>query len=454
MFQTYSTNHYGDENSYNGFYVECPVFGGNVAFNMAEPFEKMMVEVFNEPEIVRMLNKPQLAFIQHKLIGTHHTRLVHVIGTLGLMRTAIYRSKINSGMTWSRAAKFTKKEQATIAASGLHDIGQTFPGHPFDFAMEELFPDTFQGHEKAGLEIIRNSRIKDILNSYSTGFADMVLAVMAEDDLKNNVWQQLLAGNLNMDTFNYLALDQKHMPTRDEASFLVRSVVENIKIKGNKLILPAGQANAFQMLLEMRGKMYSEVYWNGFPQAAGIGFFHILMKQISDKLNHPKYACTLKSINNPYINFIASKGRLLGDYTELTDGNFTMLISQLAKSQIPELSKTAAAYENIAANFKAINIYSGDAKYAPSDKDLLQVKEIVEQSGGVYKNLQCQIYKTKKPEVYIDDRNRKLQKFSEYCPGIADKSARNISALFMYKRNLDQIMDRLERIIPLPTQER
>ena len=412
---------------------------GVVDFDKNDPFELKLIEILRQPEYMRMARIPQLGFVEHSIPTANHSRLMHQIDATDLMRELIVWSNRNYGKTRAKAWDFNLKEQAAIAAPFMHDIGHAFPGHPFERAIKDMvkkgmFKSEYKNHEKWGIEIIQRSNIYNILNSYSAGFADKVLDVLSEDNMENSIWQQIESGNLNIDTFAYLQRDQQQTkPAGEYNKYRAHRIIENVKFGttpsgGHCVILkPEFQTHFhFMKMLEIRGEMYSDVYFNGVPASAeaflGKFFEEIYKATDSGKLES----------DNPFVKFIESEGTDYGAYLYLTADAFYNLVDELSKLNIPGLSDIARNYKNIRANFSAVEIYKGDADHAPSDAEIQAKKEDVESRGGVFRDVPVPLYDMKKPEVYcIPHTGGAPQKFSECYPEFVNRKFRIISGFFM-----------------------
>jgi HD superfamily phosphohydrolase len=405
--------------------------GGVIDFDLHDPFENMLRKVIAAPEYQRMYDIPQLGFVGHEIPSAHHSRLEHCIGAFDLMRSLIYFSNRNYKKPRVEALRFNEAEQAAQAAALLHDLGHAFPGHPFERCVKKLFPDSYQNHEKWSIEIIRRSDILSILDSYRPGFAGKVLEVMKEDNLANNIWQQIHCGNLNVDTLDYLMRDQLHTTGGDR--LLARRIIENVKFCQNsdgsrRLDLLANADLDFTKMLCIRGHMYSEVYFNGFPAAAE-AFLGMLFQKTNDALKGPARAA-IKGINSPYIDFIDSKGTDYKSYLGLTNQKFYRTTRCLAQLDLGEVSEIAKNYDwlNVYKSFDATDFYKGNADGAPTESKIKEAREKTEHDGGIFSDKIISLYDTGKPEVYCLNGTRK---FSDLCPDVANKKIRIISKFHM-----------------------
>ncbi|MDL2295858.1 HD domain-containing protein [Lachnospiraceae bacterium OttesenSCG-928-E19] len=430
--QRFTTNSYYDDEDM--IFVPSSL-GGVIDFDRYDKFENILREIIRMPEYWRMSDIAQLGFVEHDIPSAHHTRFVHCIGAFDLMRNLTYFSNRNWKKSRAKSLDFNIKERVAQAGALLHDLGHAFPGHPFERAIKELFPQTYKNHEVWSTEIIQRSGIYNKLNSYDAGFGDKVLNIMAEDDLRHSIWQQVHCGNLNVDTLDYLHRDQSRTKQYFDKT-LPRRIIENVKFGKTSdgdhcVILCPGSEIDFHKMLNVRGEMYSDVYFNG-ASAAAEAFLPELLRRISKCLNTQKYRFKLKNLNNPYVNFIDSGGASYENYLNLTGDYFNSMVHRIAHLQIPGLSEFAAAYTNISGNFSTSEIYHGYADGAPDKNVIENARDEIEGRGGVFKDISIPLYDTNKPEVYCDRGEfASPKKFSHVFPDIVNARQRIVNGYHM-----------------------
>ena len=411
--------------------------GGLIKFNMNDKFDIMLRKIIDTPEFNRTMNIPQLGFVEWTFCSANHTRYVHNASTMYLMREMIRRAKINDGISTRDARKFTLDELAGITAGLLHDIGHTFPGHPLEGTMRAVFGKSIKDHEAWGMEIIQRSKISNILNSYSPGFANKVLDIMSGNNLENNRLQQILHGNCNADTIDYLLRDQ--FRTNYECGFdrvNARRIINHIKFgktsAGNDcVILGRGSEQDFIKMLTARAEMYSGVYF-GREHIGAEAFLPTIFEGIIKALDSPKLKPMLQTtdfhrLQNPFIKFIESKGTDYDAYLRLNHCSFYMMMEGLGKLGIKGLSDLAQRYENVGLNFSSHIIYMGDPAGAPDESEIHKAKK----QRGVIKTINIRYYDTRKSEVYcVPDGYAQPIEFSKAYPDIAGKQVKIISESF------------------------
>jgi hypothetical protein len=408
--------------------------GGVIDFDNSK-FEVMLRKIINMPEYWRMKHIGQLGFVQYVIPYAFHSRLEHCIGAFDLMRDLIYRSNRNYGKTNVESWNFNDKEWAAQAAAFLHDIGHAYPGHPFERAIKKMFPDSYKNHEKWSLEIIQRSKILKTLNSYSAGFGNRVLDIMAEDNLDNSIWQQVHCGNLNVDTMDYLHRDQSRTRAQSDI-YMMHRIIENVRFDKTAdekpcVVLCPGAEMDFMKMLHIRGEMYSEIYLNGKPAAAE-AFLPDFFVKIGDALGTEKYRQQLKGLYNPFIEFIDSKGTNYKAYLNLVGESFNHMIIELARLKIEGVSDFAQNLMNVEQNFECEYVYKGDALDIPDDIDVAAAEADTKARGGIFKDVSVPLYDKKKPEVYC--MMNKIHKLSDLYPEFADRKIRIISKFFMNER--------------------
>jgi len=400
----------------NALFGECvPPFGAG------DPFARMLLDIIRTPEFARMRDIPQLGFVKAIFPEADHTRFDHSIGAFKTMRKIIYYSRLNSGMSESDAARFTLEELSAQAAMLLHDIGHAFPGHPFERAMKKFFPDTYRSHEVIGREIITGNhcKIPKILDAYHPGFSEMVMKILAEDDLFNNIWQNIHAGTINADTLDYFGRDLSRVNgERADTIGLVDTLIKHIWIDGNRIILKGWSTpSLFYILLIYRGRLYTDVYFNGKPAAAE-AFILPFMQRIKSAIDAPKTRDKITSAfdaaaPNPFINYIISSGTSYTDYLGLTEPAFMAMAARLQNCGVSGIGKLAAAYADIPNKFQALKIYKNfKDKEVPDPEVLTMVEKATLARHGIYSNMPVSLYNLNNPEVYFE-KDGKIIPFSE-----------------------------------------
>lgn len=432
--QKFTTNSYYNDSEM--IFVPSSL-GGVIDLDKNCKFESMLRRIMTIPEYWRTTRVQQLGFVEYDIPAARHSRFEHQVGAYDLHRTLIYHSNRNFGKSRARAMTFNITEQAAQAAAFIHDIGHVFPGHPFERAMKKMFPDSYQSHEKWGIEIIERSEIKKTLESYDTGFANKVLDILAEDNLSNNIWQQVHSGNLNVDTMDYLIRDQSR--TQQSGSwdkFLVHKIIENIKFdkddnNRDRIILLPGAEIDYMRMLTVRGEMYNNVYMGG-KSAAAEAFLPRLLDEIQKAVEVGK----LKS-DNPFVKFIKSRGTDYDAYLGLTGDAFNALVDECIRVsellQLPELLNIAKRYKNVSANFTTIDDIKikSSTEFYMSEKD---AKEGIEHEGGIVKDIEIPLYNMEKPEVFcMLNPTAEPVPFSEAFPEFVDKKIRILKGYFMSK---------------------
>ncbi|MCL1902758.1 MAG: HD domain-containing protein [Alphaproteobacteria bacterium] len=435
--------------------VKSPL-GGYVQFNTDSKFENMLLKIIGQREFQRMRNIGQLGSVGNLYAGARNSRFEHCIGTGDLMGHMLLSADINKSISasedfgWiahcdrhyfksqmSPDKEFDIEQQATITAAFLHDIGHTYPGHLFENAIQAVPIENYKNHEKWGIEIIRRSEIYNILNSYSAGFAERVIKILSEDNLKNDVHQNILGGNLNADTLDYIWRDQEI--TGFNAMFSQQLMIE--LINGIRFIkIPTGGTGIalidtipemlFTQMLSARAELYQNVYYNS-QHAAAWAFMPKFFKGIRAALDHPKYKSDIKNTNNPFVKFIESLGTDYDAYLKLDNYGFFQMMHSISSLGIPGLSDLAERYTDPTAGFTGEEIYSGRSEYAPNKSYISAQKQEVESQGGILDETIIPWYKPSKGEVYCIRGPNKFIKFSEQYKATANNKSVIISKFFM-----------------------
>jgi len=430
--------------------------GKFVQFDANDKFQNMLLKIIAQDEFQRMRHIDQLGFVGWQFTDTHHTRFEHCITTADTAGQMFRAAGINKSIPaspdfeWtahvdmhrmqfmpSMAKEFDMDRQAAIAAAILHDIGHTYPGHPFEGAIQAVPLEHYKDHEEWGREIIRHSEIYNILNSYSAGFAERVIGIMSGDNAANDIGPQVLDCNLNADTLDYMRRDQEN--TGFNAAFPQELMLE--LIYGIKFIkTPTGGVGIalidgvpemlFTQMLSARADLYQNVYFN--PMHGGAeAFLPKLFTGIRDALDSEKYKSAVQNTNNPFVKFIESRGTDYEAYLRLDNYGFYQMAKDLGRLKIPGLSDIATRYKNPTAGFRGEEVYNSWSQTTPEKSEFSVERQALERNGGIFKEVVIPWYKPSKGEIYCFRGPDKLVKFSEAYPAIANNKSIIASKFFM-----------------------
>ncbi len=203
--------------------------------------DELTEALLDTPEMQRLRRLFQIPFANLVYPGANHTRFEHSLGVMHLTREYCRTSGLEE----------TEKETCKILEiyALLHDIGHTALPHVLE---SEIIEHLGMNHEEAGIEIIRSSRISDILGEFGFSVSDIAKVLDRPEG-------QIITGNLGTDRIDYLARDSHYTGVAYGIIDKDR-IMRKQKIKMNKLVLDISGLSAAEYLLIARFMMFASVY--------------------------------------------------------------------------------------------------------------------------------------------------------------------------------------------------
>ncbi|MEN2494854.1 MAG: hypothetical protein TECD_00764 [Hyphomicrobiaceae bacterium hypho_1] len=164
----------------------------------ASEFELAMWRVVQTGTFQRLRRVKQLGLSDFVYPGATHSRFAH---SLGVFHTARQLMKIVQRF---EIFEETKAHQA-MAAALLHDVGHG----PFSHAFEEVGKQLdlkLVNHESISEQLIRESEIADVLNSFDSGFADSVADLIRIDT--GSIYSAVVSSQFDADRIDYMQRDR------------------------------------------------------------------------------------------------------------------------------------------------------------------------------------------------------------------------------------------------------
>ena len=148
----------------------------------------LILEIIEHPYFQRLRDIKQLGLTNLVYPGATHSRLLHALGAMHLMKEAIVNLQ-TKGITIT-----SDEEEASMAAILLHDIGHG----PFSHALEN---NIIQGvsHEEISLALMKS------INAEKSGRLNLALEIF-EDKYPKHFLHQLVSSQLDVDRLDYLKL--------------------------------------------------------------------------------------------------------------------------------------------------------------------------------------------------------------------------------------------------------
>ena len=158
-------------------------------------FDQMLWHVIQSPPFQRLRRVRQLGFSEYVYPGATHTRFAHSLGVLFNARRLMRNVKRYIGT--DNFDQF--RSEAALTAALLHDVGHGPFSHSFESIGKSLNLK-YAKHEDVSDEIIRNTEVAEILDSYAPGMSKQVADIIgakAPGDVYSSVVSSQLDASKN-----------------------------------------------------------------------------------------------------------------------------------------------------------------------------------------------------------------------------------------------------------------
>ncbi len=201
-----------------------------------EPTEAQL-KLIDDPHMQKLRYISQLSFTNLVYPGANHSRFEHSLGTLQITKEILHNS--------------LKEADEELECAGLmHDIGHCAFSHYADDLVKKYLNTN---HEKIGIEIVRNTSIKDILQGSALSLPKVL------DYLEGKGKGSIITGALGSDRLDYLTRDS-HYTGVAYGIIDYHSVRSRLTFyKGQPAIYESG-VPAAESILMARYSMFSSVY--------------------------------------------------------------------------------------------------------------------------------------------------------------------------------------------------
>ena len=224
------------------------------------------LDLIDEGEIIKMKSSSQLGLKTFWLTGqmVGHDRYNHSLGVLMIASTLYLAAKGNDALV--EELKFLQ------LAALLHDIGHL----PFSHLIEEIFEEfgwvspgehvAFSHEHNAKDKISKlldNKKISEFL--HSTGYDDKDLLRLIHGEFGVGYLDAIINSPLDADKMEYLHSDSTYTRSKREGNFttFIETICKDISVNKNCFLVFKGSSTKMALqLLELRGYMYDEVYFN------------------------------------------------------------------------------------------------------------------------------------------------------------------------------------------------
>lgn len=187
------------------------------------PLTNIELIIVNHPLFQRLNHTKQLGNTYRVFPGAQHTRFSHSLGVMHLIDRMMCSKGV--GITDS-----DERQKVRLAAL-LHDIGH----YPFSHALESIFSKNgtlSEGkHENFGAYLLKNTSLKDLLNSFNPEEISAIFRCRSGDTLYN----QLISSELDADRADYLLRDSLHTGTV-YGRFDINRIMHTLRVSENGLL--------------------------------------------------------------------------------------------------------------------------------------------------------------------------------------------------------------------------
>ncbi|MFA6335212.1 MAG: HD domain-containing protein [Bacteroidales bacterium] len=201
----------------------------------------LILEIIEHSYFQRLRDIKQLGLTNLVYPGATHSRLLHALGAMHLMKEAILSLRAK-GVIITEA-----EEESSLAAILLHDIGHG----PFSHALEN---NIIRGvsHEEISLALIR------AINVEKGGRLNTALEIF-EDKYPKHFLHQLVSSQLDVDRLDYLKRDSFFSGVAEGMIGLER-IIKMLYVHNNSLVVEQKGIYSIEKFLISRRLMYWQVY--------------------------------------------------------------------------------------------------------------------------------------------------------------------------------------------------
>lgn len=203
--------------------------------------EGLIQEITEHPYFQRLRDIKQLGLTSLVYPGASHSRLLHALGAMHLMRDAVVNLRLKG------AEIDSSEEEAALAAILLHDVGHG----PFSHTLEK---NILQGisHEEISLAMMRE------MNNQMEGRLDTAIEIFLGSYPKYFL-HQLVSSQLDVDRLDYLRRDSFFSGVA-EGMIGHERIIKMLRVHDNRLVVEEKGLYSVEKFLISRRLMYWQVY--------------------------------------------------------------------------------------------------------------------------------------------------------------------------------------------------
>ncbi|NCB97483.1 MAG: HD domain-containing protein, partial [Bacteroidia bacterium] len=219
----------------------------------------LIQEIIEHPYFQRLRDIKQLGMTNLVYPGATHSRLIHAIGAMHLMKEAIVTLR-------SKGVEIdSSEEEASMCAMLLHDIGHG----PFSHTLEH---NILRGisHEEISLAMMRQ------INREKEGRLEKTIQIF-EDGYPKHFLHQLVSSQLDVDRLDYLRRDSFFSGVA-EGMIGHERIIKMLNVHENSLVVEEKGIYSVEKFLISRRLMYWQVYLHKTVIAAEQLLIQILIR--------------------------------------------------------------------------------------------------------------------------------------------------------------------------------
>ncbi len=220
------------------------------------------------PAMQRLRRIKQLGFSDYVYPGATHTRFSHSLGAYHLAKRLIERiNLIEPG------EKEAAKEEATLIAILLHDIGHGPFSHAFEVAMQDAQgQDQFEpfSHEAMGVKILEDEHcgIAEILEEYDFGGAKKIARIIQTGRSVASRYDAVVSSQFDADRLDYMQRDRMMTGTNIGAVDFAW-LVANLELNTIPVVVEDEEASNGLLTFTLNAKAFHAA------EAYILGLFHL-----------------------------------------------------------------------------------------------------------------------------------------------------------------------------------
>jgi len=270
---------------------------------------ELIFDLIEHPYFQRLRRITQMGLSHLVFPGAQHTRFMHALGCMHLMRNALQTLSLK-GVEIS-----DEESESTQIAILLHDIGHG----PFSHALENSIIEGFN-HERLSLEIM------DKLNDEFDGKLSLAIKIF-KGQYHKDFLHQLIAGQLDIDRLDYLKRDSFYTGVA-EGNINSERIIAMLNVKDNQLVVEEKGIYSVEKFLISRRLMYWQVYLH----KTGLGAELLLINILKRAKELAKNDINVSSNNDldffltPNSSENSEKNKLIERFTKLDDYNIISAI--------------------------------------------------------------------------------------------------------------------------------